>query len=84
MFRYLFNYKYCFLLQAPIVKEYPAKLRLTSLQCLFSCIQSTVFAIAVERDPSSWKLGWDINLFSVAYCVCFLFTSIYLYVNYSY
>ncbi|XP_027090542.1 WAT1-related protein At1g43650-like [Coffea arabica] len=51
-----------------IVKEYPAKMRLTALQCLFSCLQSSVFALAMERDISSWKLGWDINLFSVAYC----------------
>ncbi|OMP09161.1 Drug/metabolite transporter [Corchorus olitorius] len=35
--------------------------------CL-SCIQSTVWAIAVERNPSAWKLGWDVHLLSVAYC----------------
>ncbi|KAA8537896.1 hypothetical protein F0562_027524 [Nyssa sinensis] len=56
------------IMQAPIVKLYPAKLRLTTLQCLFSCIQSTVWAVAVERNISSWKLGWDVHLFSVAYC----------------
>ncbi|KAB5557310.1 hypothetical protein DKX38_008219 [Salix brachista] len=55
-------------LQVPIIKQYPAKLRLTSLQCMFSCIQSAFWAIAVERNPSSWKLGWDANLLSVAYC----------------
>ncbi|KAL9359028.1 hypothetical protein Peur_047151 [Populus x canadensis] len=55
-------------LQGPIVKQYPAKLRLTTLQCVFSCIQSTFWAIAVERNPSAWKLGWDLKLLSVAYC----------------
>ncbi|KAH8509064.1 hypothetical protein H0E87_010998 [Populus deltoides] len=55
-------------LQGPIIKQYPAKLRLTTLQCMFSCIQSAFWAIAVERNPSSWKLGWDVNLLSVAYC----------------
>ncbi|KAK6940029.1 EamA domain [Dillenia turbinata] len=55
-------------LQAPIVKQYPAKLRLTTLQCLFSCIQSACWAIGVERNIGSWKLGWDIHLLSVAYC----------------
>ncbi|KAJ6405474.1 hypothetical protein OIU84_013439 [Salix udensis] len=55
-------------LQGPIVKQYPAKLRLITLQCLFSCIQSALWAIAVERNPSAWKLGWDLNLLSVAYC----------------
>ncbi|KAG2665602.1 hypothetical protein I3760_15G015100 [Carya illinoinensis] len=55
-------------LQGPIIKQYQAKLRLTTLQCFFSCLQSTVVAIAVERHPSAWKIGWDIHLLSVAYC----------------
>ncbi|KAL3572701.1 hypothetical protein D5086_026605 [Populus alba] len=55
-------------LQGPIVKQYPAKLRLTTLQCVFSCIQSAFWAFAVERNPSAWKLGWDLKLLSVAYC----------------
>jgi len=33
-------------------------------------MQSTVVAVAVERNnPSAWRLGWDIHLLSVAYCV---------------
>ncbi|KAI9098562.1 hypothetical protein K1719_025187 [Acacia pycnantha] len=56
------------ILQGFIVKEYPAKFRLTTLQCFFSCIQTVVLAVTVERDPSAWKLGWDIHLLSVAYC----------------
>ncbi|XP_012066011.2 WAT1-related protein At1g43650 isoform X1 [Jatropha curcas] len=57
-----------FVLQGPIVKQYPAKLRLTALQCFFCCIQSAFWAIAVERNPSAWKLGWDVHLLAVAYC----------------
>ncbi|XP_030955900.1 WAT1-related protein At1g43650 isoform X2 [Quercus lobata] len=56
------------ILQGPIIKQYQAKLRLTTLQCFFSCIQSCFVAIAVERQPSAWKLGWDVHLVSVAYC----------------
>ncbi|KAJ7969816.1 WAT1-related protein [Quillaja saponaria] len=56
------------ILQVHIVKQYPAKLRLTALQCFFSCIQSAVLAVAVQRNSSAWKLVWDVNLFSVAYC----------------
>ncbi|KAL4565891.1 hypothetical protein LXL04_029997 [Taraxacum kok-saghyz] len=56
------------ILQAPIMKEYPAKLSLITLQCFFSLIQSTVWAAVMERNISSWKLGWDLNLLSVAYC----------------
>ncbi|CAI9778026.1 unnamed protein product [Fraxinus pennsylvanica] len=55
-------------MQAPLMKQYPAKIRLTALQCFFSCLQSLVWAMAMERDISSWKLGWDLNLLSVAYC----------------
>ncbi|KAK6115036.1 hypothetical protein DH2020_007305 [Rehmannia glutinosa] len=55
-------------MQAPLVKQYPAKFRLTTLQCLFSCIQSSIWAMSIERNISSWKLKWDLNLFSVAYC----------------
>ncbi|KAL3845433.1 hypothetical protein ACJIZ3_002836 [Penstemon smallii] len=55
-------------MQAPLVKQYPAKIRLTMLQCLFSCLQSTVWAMTMERNVTSWKLQWDFNLFSVSYC----------------
>ncbi|KAK4745171.1 hypothetical protein SAY87_011483 [Trapa incisa] len=56
------------ILQGPIVKQYPSKLRLTALQCFFSCVQSAFWAITVERSPAAWKLGWDFNLLSVVYC----------------
>ncbi|XP_076899102.1 WAT1-related protein At1g43650-like [Bidens hawaiensis] len=56
------------IIQAPIMKEYPAKLSLVTLQCFFSLMQAIVAAIAMERNISAWKLGWDFNLMSVAYC----------------
>nr|XP_043608581.1 WAT1-related protein At1g43650 [Erigeron canadensis] len=56
------------IIQAPIMKDYPAKLSLVTLQCFFSLLQSIVAAIAMERNISSWKLGWDFNLLSMAYC----------------
>ncbi|XAR62478.1 hypothetical protein NMG60_11017242 [Bertholletia excelsa] len=55
-------------MQGPMVRAYPAKLRLAALQCFFTCIQSVVWAIAMDRKPSSWKLHWDLCLLSVAYC----------------
>ncbi|KAF5955209.1 hypothetical protein HYC85_008065 [Camellia sinensis] len=54
--------------RGPIVKEYPALLRLTTLQTFFSSIQSAIWAVAAERNLSSWKLGWDVNLLSIIYC----------------
>ena len=58
------------LLQGFIVKQYPAKFRLNALQISFCCAQSTIVAVVVERNPAAWKLGWNFNLLSVAYCVC--------------
>ncbi|KAL4279080.1 hypothetical protein GQ457_03G031980 [Hibiscus cannabinus] len=55
-------------LQGCILKQYPDKLRLITLQCFFSCIQSAIWAIAAERNPSAWKLGWDVRLLAVLYC----------------
>ncbi|GMP79359.1 hypothetical protein CsSME_00034936 [Camellia sinensis var. sinensis] len=56
------------IMQGPLTKIYPDKLRLTTIQCFFSCIQSAIWALAVERNISAWKLGWDLNLLVVAYC----------------
>ncbi|KAI4321160.1 hypothetical protein MLD38_034578 [Melastoma candidum] len=56
------------ILQGRLIKEYPSKIRLTALQCLFGSIQSTCWAIAMEKNPSVWMLHWDIRLLSVIYC----------------
>ncbi|CAK9140142.1 unnamed protein product [Ilex paraguariensis] len=55
-------------LQGRVLKSYPSKLLSTTLQCFLSTIQSFVIAISLERDPYQWKLGWNVRLFSVAYC----------------
>ncbi|XP_027902538.1 WAT1-related protein At5g64700-like isoform X3 [Vigna unguiculata] len=56
-------------IQAQILKSYPAKLKFTTLQCLSSAIQSFGIAVAFERDIEQWKLGWDMKLLAVVYCV---------------
>ncbi|KAF5177584.1 Wat1-related protein [Thalictrum thalictroides] len=56
------------IMQGPIMKIYPAKMHLTNLQCFFSCILSAIWAIAFDRNLSSWKLGWNVQLVSIAYC----------------
>lgn len=55
-------------LQVPVIKSYPSKLLLTTLQCMFSAIQSFLIAIALERDPNQWKLEWNVRLLAVVYC----------------
>ncbi|KEH35585.1 nodulin MtN21/EamA-like transporter family protein [Medicago truncatula] len=56
-------------LQAQLLKTYPSKLRFMSIQSLSSAIQSFVIAIAFERDIEQWKLGWNMRLLAVVYCV---------------
>ncbi|KAG8660607.1 hypothetical protein MANES_02G179300v8 [Manihot esculenta] len=38
------------------------------LWSLWFVLQSAFWAMAVERNPSAWKLGWDLHLLAVAYC----------------
>ncbi|CAA2964176.1 WAT1-related At1g43650 [Olea europaea subsp. europaea] len=56
------------IMQGPLIKQYPAKLRLTALQCFCSCVSSAIWSVVKERNPESWKLGWNVNLVSVIYC----------------
>ncbi|KAH0914351.1 LOW QUALITY PROTEIN: hypothetical protein HID58_028797 [Brassica napus] len=51
-----------------VMKEYTAKLRLVTLQCVFSCMQTAVWAVAVNRSPSVWKIEFGLPLLSMAYC----------------
>lgn len=55
-------------MQGPLMKQYPGKVRLLALQCGFSCVTTSVYGAAVERNISSWKLHWDISLLSILYC----------------
>lgn len=72
-------------LQALVMKSYPSKLLFTNLQCLLSAIQSFAIAIAVERDPREWMLGWNVRLLAVAYCVnIFLSNSSIVFVAFSF
>ncbi|KAL3641104.1 hypothetical protein CASFOL_016072 [Castilleja foliolosa] len=56
------------IMQGPIIKQYPSKLRLVALQCFFSCVSSAVWAYGNERNIESWKINCNIDIFSVIYC----------------
>ncbi|KAF2950629.1 hypothetical protein DAI22_01g201900 [Oryza sativa Japonica Group] len=56
-------------LQGPLLEEYPSKLLNTTLQIVFSAVQSFFMALVLERDFSRWKLGFDIGLVAIIYCV---------------
>ncbi|XP_039133810.1 WAT1-related protein At1g43650-like isoform X1 [Dioscorea cayenensis subsp. rotundata] len=55
------------ILQGPLVRRYPAELRLTFLQCICSIIQTGLITVIFERKPSAWKLGWNIGLLASVY-----------------
>ncbi|KAL6624419.1 hypothetical protein ACP70R_031740 [Stipagrostis hirtigluma subsp. patula] len=54
-------------LQAGLLKEYPNKMLVTMVQCVFSAIQSFVVAVVAERDFSMWKLRLDVSLLGIVY-----------------
>ncbi|KAG6755530.1 hypothetical protein POTOM_041361 [Populus tomentosa] len=58
--------------QSKLLELYPARLRLSTLQCLIGSVQSTIIAAALERERNSWKIRWDIQLASLAYCGVFV------------
>ncbi|KAL3372183.1 hypothetical protein AABB24_008631 [Solanum stoloniferum] len=54
-------------LQAPVLKKYPARLSVTSWQCFFGVIQFLIIAAFCERDPQAWLVHSGAELFSVFY-----------------
>ncbi|KAA8537568.1 hypothetical protein F0562_027176 [Nyssa sinensis] len=54
-------------LQAPVLKKYPARLSVTSYQCFFGVIQFLIIAAFLERDSQAWLIHSGGELFSVFY-----------------
>ncbi|KAK2971503.1 LOW QUALITY PROTEIN: hypothetical protein RJ640_020909 [Escallonia rubra] len=54
-------------LQAPVLKKFPARLSVTSYQCFFGVLQFLVIAAFMERDPQAWLIHSGGELFSVFY-----------------
>ncbi|CAK9320272.1 unnamed protein product [Citrullus colocynthis] len=57
-----------FVLQARFLKGYPHPVEFMCAQTVMSAAQCFVVAIIMERDPSQWKLGWNVRLYAVLYC----------------
>ncbi|KAL6868142.1 hypothetical protein ACP4OV_014987 [Aristida adscensionis] len=57
---------------APILRECPNKLLVTTEQCVFSMLQAFIVAVVVERDFSRWKLRFDVSLLAILYSVRFV------------
>ncbi|GJM94300.1 hypothetical protein PR202_ga10936 [Eleusine coracana subsp. coracana] len=54
-------------MQAGLLKEYPNKMLVTVMQCVFSALQSFVVAVVAERDFSRWKLRLDVSFLAIVY-----------------
>ncbi|CAN8269123.1 unnamed protein product [Cochlearia groenlandica] len=54
-------------LQAPVLKKYPAKLTLTSFTCFFGLVQFLVIALFVETDLNNWIIVSYEELFTILY-----------------
>ncbi|OMO75241.1 Drug/metabolite transporter [Corchorus olitorius] len=54
-------------LQAPVLKKYPARLSVTSYTCFFGVIQFLIIAAFIERDPHAWLIHTGGEVFSVLY-----------------
>ncbi|RYR17428.1 hypothetical protein Ahy_B03g062178 [Arachis hypogaea] len=55
-------------IQAKLNQEFPRHHTGTALMCTMAALQSTLFALSLDRDwASQWKLAWNIRLLTVAY-----------------
>ncbi|KAF3793505.1 WALLS ARE THIN 1 protein [Nymphaea thermarum] len=54
-------------LQAPILKRYPARLSVTSYTCFFGVIQFLIIAAFIERDSQAWIIRSGGELFTILY-----------------
>ncbi|XP_027913532.1 WAT1-related protein At5g40210-like isoform X5 [Vigna unguiculata] len=62
----LFNSMW-YIYQAYVAKKYPDVTVTVFFQLLFSTVQCGVFALIAVRDPTEWKLNFDIGLVGVLY-----------------
>ncbi|KAI3432046.1 WAT1-related protein [Psidium guajava] len=54
-------------LQAPVLKKYPARLSVTSYTCFFGLLQFLVISAFIERDSSRWLVHTGGEVFSIFY-----------------
>ncbi|XP_011023643.1 PREDICTED: WAT1-related protein At5g13670-like [Populus euphratica] len=56
------------ILQAMILKSYPAKLSLAAFMCIMGTVESTILTFAVERaNTAVWSVYFDVRLLAAVY-----------------
>ncbi|KAI9119572.1 hypothetical protein K1719_009448 [Acacia pycnantha] len=56
-----------YIMQAMTLKRYPAQLSLTTWMCFVGAVQSAVFTVIIQHEPSAWAVGFNIDLWSTIY-----------------
>ncbi|XP_042496922.1 WAT1-related protein At5g40240-like isoform X2 [Macadamia integrifolia] len=64
-------FAFWYILQANIVKEYPAEVTITCIYTFFVTIQSAVVSLITERKPSAWSLSPGLVLITILYSAFF-------------
>ncbi|KAL9251193.1 WAT1-related protein [Drosera capensis] len=59
------------ILQAPILRKYPAELIVVFFYCFFVAIQCGIVTLFLERDTSAWSLKPKLRLISILYSAVF-------------
>ncbi|XP_059444694.1 WAT1-related protein At5g07050-like [Corylus avellana] len=65
------------ILQAVVSKVYPARLSLNTLICFFASLQSSFLALFFARNPTLWKLEWNMQLLTIIYAGVVLSSLVY-------
>nr|XP_028952209.1 WAT1-related protein At5g40240-like isoform X4 [Malus domestica] len=56
-----------YILQATIVKKYPAIVFIVFFQCLFATMQSAAFTLIAVRGASAWEIRLDVGIIAILY-----------------
>ncbi|XP_044491441.1 WAT1-related protein At3g28050-like isoform X2 [Mangifera indica] len=60
-----------YIIQAWIIRDYPAELMVTLICCIFVTILSATVSLVAEKDANAWKLGPNIDLMAIGYSAAF-------------
>ncbi|KAL3630764.1 hypothetical protein CASFOL_023748 [Castilleja foliolosa] len=61
------SYGLWFILQVKLFRVFPYKYWATLLTCIIGSAQAGVLGVCIDREPSSWRLGWDLQLVTILY-----------------
>ncbi|KAL5551194.1 hypothetical protein UlMin_001370 [Ulmus minor] len=59
------------ILQAVVSKVYTAHLSLNTMICFFASLQCCLLGLFFARNPTSWRLQWDVQLLTIVFCGVF-------------